>query len=89
MADSFLDYLHENFPRAENDCFRRMLSRGHQIHFDKKTGKNLLPGYTEAEVFATLFLCKYYANQAGAEFVLTGREQEIFRGYMIPPQKRQ
>ena len=86
MAESVIDLLRQRFPRADQLAFERILARGHTIFFDYNT-KQLLPGLTEEEVFAALFLAKTYVAQAGAELVLTAREEHLLRGFLIPVRK--
>lgn len=89
MAESFLDLLRQRFPQAEELAYQRIFARGHTIFFEKEKGKDLLPEFTEDLVFAVLILAKTYVAQSGAELVLTIREQNLFRGYMVPPTRRQ
>ena len=88
MADSFLDYLRERFPGAENLAFRRIFNHGHSIFFGKD-GKTLLPEFTKDLVFAALFLAKSFIAQAGWELELTSAEEGILRGFLVPPVKLQ
>jgi hypothetical protein len=88
MAESFLDILRERFPEAEGLAFDRIFARGHTIFFDT-TNRRLLPQFTEPQVFAALILAKTYVAQAGAVLELTKAEERIFRGYLVPPVKRQ
>jgi hypothetical protein len=88
MAASVIDLLVERFPRAPALAMQRILARGHTIFFDYKT-KKLLPGFTEEEVFASLFIAKTVVAEANAELVLTSSEEPFFRGFLVPPTKRQ
>ena len=88
MAESFLDLVRTQFPEAERLAFERIFARGHTIFFDTKT-KRLLPGFNEPLVFAALILAKTYCAQAGAVLELTEAEERVFKGYLVPPVKRQ
>lgn len=88
MAEPFLDQIRVRFPNADELAFDRIFARGHTIFFDTRR-RRLLPQFTEPEVFAVLILAKTYVAQAGGILELTEAEERIFKGYLVPPVKRQ